>query len=289
MFKRKICLAMILVLCLVIITACAQEEDLFKVGVIPALTEGDFEEPMKRLQQVLDEALPQKVEVTVYPDYNGVVEALNFGHIQFAYLGPSTYVIANHRSGAQAIITHLIDGQPYYNSLIITRVDAPWNTLEDLIGQVGEVDFAFGDINSTSGSLVPSLELKERGIFTDQYDHKFKSVRYTGSHNATGSAIENKHVHAGAIDSAYFNSLVNQGHLDGTKFKTLWTSEPLYQYPWAVGSAVDQETITRLQAAFVAIDDQVILQGFGSTGFLEASDEDYDPIRQVMIQTGKLE
>jgi phosphonate transport system substrate-binding protein len=262
--------------------------DTFKVGVIPALTEGDFQAPMQKLEVVLNEALPFEVEITTYPDYNGVVEALNFGHIQMAYLGPSTYVTANHHSGAQAIVATLIDGEPFYNSLIITHVDAPWNTLDEIIADVGNTSFAFGDHNSTSGSLVPSIELRDRGVFTDENTHEFKNVTYTGSHDATGLAVQNKHVHAGAIDSAYFNSLIKQGKLDGSKFKTVWTSEPLFQYPWAVASTIDQQTIKVLQDTFLSIQDEEILKVFGATGFTTATDADYEPVRKLMIESGKL-
>lgn len=291
----------IIVVVLLALTACGQGTDdgtagdqqedqaLFQIGVIPALTEGDYEVPMNKLEALLDDALPYKVEITVYPDYNGVVEALNFGHIQMAYLGPSTYAIANHRSGAQAIVTQLIDGEPFYNSYILTHADSEWTTLEELLEDVSEVSFAFGDINSTSGSLVPSLELRSRGVFTDENTHEFESILYTGSHDATGQSIQNKHIDAGAIDSAYFNSLVKQGKLDESKFRVIWKSEPLFQYPWAVASDVDDDTIKLLRDTFVAIDDEEILRGFGATGFTIATDADYEAVRKILRETGKLE
>lgn len=284
----------LIVILVLALAACGQEEgtteeqDLFKIGVIPALTEGDYEIPMNKLEALLDNALPYAVEITVYPDYNGVVEALNFGHIQMAYLGPSTYVMANHRSGAQAIVTQLIDGEPYYNSYIVTHADSEWGSLEELIEDAGEVNFAFGDINSTSGSLVPSVELRSRGVFTDENTHEFESILYTGSHDATGQSVQNKHVDAGAIDSAYFNSLVKQGKLDESEFKVIWKSEPLFQYPWAVSSDIDADTIKLIQDTFVAIEDEEILRGFGATGFTIATDADYEEVRKVLKETGKL-
>lgn len=265
-----------------------KENRVFKIGVIPALTEGDYEVPMNKLEALLDKALPYAVEITVYPDYNGVVEALNFGHIQMAFLGPSTYAIANHRSGAQAIVTQLINGEPYYNSYIVTHADSEWNSLEELLEDVSEVSFAFGDINSTSGSLVPSVELRSRGVFTDENTHDFESILYTGSHDATGQSIQNKHIDAGAIDSAYFYSLVKQGKLDESKFRVIWKSEPLFQYPWAVASDIDDDTIKLIQDTFVAIDDEEILRGFGATGFTIATDEDYEEVRKILRETGKL-
>ncbi|MFC4322364.1 phosphate/phosphite/phosphonate ABC transporter substrate-binding protein [Litchfieldia salsa] len=262
-----------------------QVED-FTIGVIPSQTEGSMEEGMEKLQAILTEELDRPVKVDIYPDYNGVVEAMNYDKIDMAYFGPLTYVVAHANSGAKAIITQLIDGEPFYHSYIITHVDNPWNSLEDLLAQKEEVDFAFGDINSTSGSLIPGIELQDRGVFVSEDEHQFKTVRYTGSHDATALAIQNKQVTAGAIDSAIYNQLVEAGKVDGEQIKTIWESDPLFQYPWAVHADTDEETIGKLQAAFLAIEDPVVLDAFGATGFTEAKDEDYESIRQAAIKEG---
>jgi phosphonate transport system substrate-binding protein len=260
----------------------------FKIGVIPALTEGNYEVPMQKLEVVLSDALSQEVEITTYPDYNGVVEALNNNHIQMAYLGPATYIEANHRSGAQAIITQEIEGVPYYYSYIVTQADAKWNTIEDLVNDAGNISFAFGDQGSTSGSLIPSYELKQRGVWQDENTSTFREMRYTGSHDATGLAVQNNQVDAGAIDSAYYDLLIKQGKLDESKFKVIWKSDQLFQYPWAVSSEVDQTTMKLLQDTFVGIKDKEILGGFGASAFVLAKDEDYEPVRKVMKDMGRL-
>ncbi|USK41039.1 phosphate/phosphite/phosphonate ABC transporter substrate-binding protein [Cytobacillus firmus] len=263
-----------------------QSKETFTIGVIPVQTEGSMEAAMEKLQSTLSEKLDRKVAVEVYPDYNGVVEAMNYDKIDMAYFGPLTYVVAHEKSGAKAIITQLIEGEPFYYSYIITHKDNPWNSLEDLLKNSSEADFAFGDINSTSGSLIPSIELKDRGVYKSEDDHSFKSVRFTGSHDATALAVQNKQVDAGAIDSAIYNQLVDSGKVDGDQIKTIWKSEKLFQYPWAVHENTDKETIKALKEAFLAIEDPEILDAFGASGFTEASNEDYESIRQAALKEG---
>lgn len=291
--KRQAIRFMFVVLAVLILFAGCQEKgeeqaEIFKIGVIPALSGDEFQVAIEALEERLDAALPQKVEITIYPNYNGVVEALNYGHLHMAYLGPRTYVMANHQSDAQAIITQLINGEPYYNSYIITHVDNPWNTLDELLENVQDRTFTFGSITSTSGSLVPAKALKDLGVYTDEQTYAFKEVRFSGSHDLTGIAVESKHVDAGAIDSAFYYSLIEQGNLDESKLKVIWQSEPLFQYPWSVANDVSEETIQLLIEAFLAIDDQVILDGFGATGFTTATDADYEIIRQLMIEEGEI-
>lgn len=261
-------------------------KDAFTIGVIPVQTEGEMDTAMKKLQTLLAEELGREVSIEVYPDYNGVVEAMNYDQIDMAYLGPLTYVIAEANSNAKAIITQLIDGKPYYHSYIITHKDSPLASMEDLVADAGETDFAFGDPNSTSGALIPMIELQDQGVYQSEDEHDFASVRFTGSHDATALAVQNKQVDAAAIDSAIYDQLVESGKVDGEQFKTIWQSEELFQYPWAVLESTDDKTIKTLQETFLAIEDPEILGAFGASGFTEASNEDYESIKQAAIQQG---
>lgn len=289
-----------LLLCLtVILAACGSnseeetstsggeaEKDAFTIGVIPVQTEGQMDTAMKKLQTLLSDELGREVSIEVYPDYNGVVEAMNYDKIDMAYLGPLTYVIAEEKSNAKAIITQLIDGVPYYHSYIIAHKDSPLTSIEDLVANAGETDFAFGDINSTSGSLIPSIELQDQGVYTSENENEFASVRFSGSHDATALAVQNKQVDAGAIDSAIYDQLVESGKIEGDQFKTIWKSEELFQYPWAVLESTNEETIKTLQETFLAIEDPEILDAFGASGFTEATNEDYESIKQAAIKQG---
>ena len=261
----------------------------FTIGVIPAQTEGEMQTAMEKLQTILSDELDREVEIEVYPDYNGVVESMNYDQIDMAYLGPLTFVIAEANSNAKAIITQLVDGEPFYNSYIITHKDNPAASLDELLETPGEVQFAFGDPNSTSGSLIPSIELQDRGVYESEQENQFENVRFTGSHDATALAVQNKQVDAGAIDSAIYNQLLESGKIDGDQLKIVWESEPLFQYPWAVLESTDDETIKKLREAFLAIDDPEILDAFGATGFTEADNADYESIKQAAIKQGIIE
>jgi phosphonate transport system substrate-binding protein len=280
-----------------ILTACGGEQNdqnaeaagVFEIAVIPAQNQGDMQTAMTKLGDVLEQKLNREVAVNVYPDYNGVVEAMNFGQVDMAFFGPLTYVIAHEKSGAEAIITQLIDGSPFYYSYIITHKDSPWETLEDLLKDSKDVTFTYGDPNSTSGSLIPSIELKNREVYTDPDNHQFKNVRFSGSHDVTALSVQNKQVDAGAIDSAIYDILVEEGTVDGDQFKIIWQSEKLFQYPWAVQKDTDQETKDKLREAFLEITDPDILDAFGASAFTEAENKDYEAIREAAEKDGRLE
>ncbi|AEI41154.1 phosphate/phosphite/phosphonate ABC transporter substrate-binding protein [Paenibacillus mucilaginosus] len=267
----------------------ATEQGEFLIGVIPAQGSNQMKTGADKLAAILSEKLGRKVRAEVYPDYNGVVEAMGAGKAHMAYLGPLTYVEAHERYNVKAVVTQLINGKPFYYAYMIAPSDSPYATLDDVIKDSKNVRFAFGDISSTSGSLIPGIALKKAGVFETQQKHQFKSVTYTGDHLATALAVQNKTQDVGAIDSAYFNRLVKDGKVDGTKIKQIWQSEELFQYPWAVIESTPEKDVKIIQDAMVAITDKDILDAFGgASGFTVAKNEDYAAIRQAAIADGRV-
>lgn len=300
--KTKI-LASLMISGVIILSACGEEnadseieeenansDDVFEVAVIPSQSIGEMEEGLSRLESHLSEYMDMAVEVTHYPSYNAVVEALNYSHVDLAYVGPVTYLIAHEQSGAEAVVTQSIDGEPYYYSYILTQPDAPWDTLDDLLAEVEGIDFAFGSQSSTSGFTIPGYELMEREVYKNEGSYEFNSVRFTGSHDITANAVGSGDVDAGAIDSAIFNALIEEGVIDEDDYKIIWESEQLYQYPWAVAHDTDLDRKEQIQEAFLAIEDEEIFSIFGGADeFVKASHEEYDGIMKAARTMGLLD
>jgi phosphonate transport system substrate-binding protein len=266
-----------------------EKEGPFLIGVIPAQGSSQMQDGTDKLAEILSEKLGREVKAEIYPDYNGVVEAMGADKLHMAYLGPLTYVEAHERYDVKAIVTQLINGEPFYYSYLIVPSDSAYASIDDVIKQSADIRFAFGDINSTSGSLIPGIALKKAGVFVTQQDHEFKSVTYTGEHLATALAIQNKTQDAGAMDSAYYNRLVRDGKVDGSKIKVIWQSEPLFQYPWAVIESTPDADIKIIQDTMLTIQDKDILDAFGgASGFTLAKNEDYAAIRQAAISDGRM-
>ncbi len=262
-------------------------QEVFTFGIIPAETDIS-DETLQKLEDYLREKLGRAVEAATYPNYNGVVEALNYGRLDMAYLGPLTYVLAHDASGAQAILAKTYEGKPYYHSLLIVPADSPYNSIEDVVANAEKITLAFGDPNSTSGSLIPSMKLKELGVYNSPDEHQFKSVIFTGAHNVTALSVASKQVDVGAIDSAYFNQMIKDGKVKESDYKVIWESEKLFQYPFVVKKGMDQETIAKLQDAFTTLEDEEILNAFAADGFVAASDDDYEAIRKAAIEAGRI-
>lgn len=262
----------------------------FRVGVIKpvAVSEAGANEENRALQKLedyLNSALPYEVEVLTFSDYSDLVAHLDYGKIQLALLGPTSYAVAHERSGARAIAALSVAGKAEHFSYLITHIESPWNSLNDFLkDDLSEHSLALSDIFSLSGALVPLYELRALGVYTDFNNHHFKEIILSGSDEATGRAVEQKEVDAGLLDSNYYELLADQGLLDEGLIKVIWRSNPLYYNPWTVSYQVDPKTIKRLQTILTQINDSEILGLFDATGFVKVTDEDYDFVREIMPQ-----
>ncbi len=246
-----------------------------RVGMIPdaGATAASVTEKAP-LKAYLTQALGQEIELIIPTNYNATVEAMGNGSLDFAYFGGLTYVKAHSQFGVVPLVQRTSDLQ--FHSLFITGANSSIHSLQDLKGK----NFAFGDINSTSGHLMPYLELKQAGINADT-DLKF---RYTGSHPATAKAVESGAVDAGALDETVFNSLIADGKLDKTKIRVFYTTKPFVDYVWASRKEIDKSKQEKFAQAFLRLkegQDDEVLKILRGKSFVRANDDEYSLLKRV--------
>jgi phosphonate transport system substrate-binding protein len=245
------------------------------VGMIPdaGATQVSIQEKAP-LRDYLTTQMKREVNLVIPTNYNATVEALGNGSLDFAYLGGLTYVKAHRQYGVVPLVQRTSDLE--FHSVFITGGSSAVKSLADLKKKT----FAFGDINSTSGHLMPYMELKRAGINVDT-DLKF---RYSGSHPATAKAVESGAVDAGALDETVYNSMIAEGKLDKTKVRVFYTSKPFVDYVWVARKDTTAEERERFVQAFIGLKegrDDKVLQVLRGKSFVRANDENYRLIRQV--------
>ena len=253
----------------------AAARDSIRVGMIPdaGSTQVSVEEKAP-LRDYLAKAMGQPVELVIPTNYNATVEALGNDTLDFAYLGGLTYIKAHARYGVEPIVQRESDRQ--FHCLFITQSGSSIQALQDLKGRT----FAFGDINSTSGHLMPFAALQGAGIDADK-DLKY---RYTGSHPATAKAVEAGVVDAGAIDESVYQAMLKDGKLDGAKVRVFFTTPPFVDYVWVARKQVDAAVRDKFGDAFLALQpgrDDKILNILRGEKFVHATDDEYDTLRRV--------
>lgn len=249
--------------------------DSINVGMIPdaGATQVSLEEKAP-LRIYLGRALGRPVNLIIPTNYNATVEALGNGSLDFAYLGGLTYIKAHARYAVVPLVQRSSDLQ--FHSYFITTADSGIHSLADLKGKT----FAFGDINSTSGHLMPYLEMRQAGLNPDT-DLKY---RYTGSHPATAKAVESGAADAGALDESVYNSMVSEGKLDSNKVRVFYTSKPFVDYVWVARKDIDQATQEKFVQALLNLKEgknDDILQILRGKNFVRANNQEYTVLRLV--------
>ncbi|MCU1720512.1 phosphonate ABC transporter substrate-binding protein [Pseudomonas sp. 5P_5.1_Bac1] len=259
-----------------LLAPAVQAQQTLTIGLIPS---EDSQAMIKSSQLVIDQ-LQERLGIPVKPfvatDYNGVIEALRAGKLDIAYLGPFSYVLANKVAGAEAFAVAVTKktGTSAYHSLIVARQDSGIRSLDDLKGRT----FAFVDPSSASGHLFPKAGLEQSG-----HDPKalFSRVIFSGSHDASILAVENRKVDAAAVADRILAGAVNSGQVKKEDFQVVWTSQDIPESPMVWRKNLDPELQGKLRTAFAAIKDvpwgdQGMLNGFQPT-----SDAAYDVVRDT--------
>jgi phosphonate transport system substrate-binding protein len=253
-------------------------EGAFNVGMIPdaGATQVSIQEKAP-LKAYLAKAMGRDVNLVIPTSYNATIEALGNGSLDFAYLGGLSYLKAHKQYDVIPLVQRSVDLQ--FHSVFLTGANSPVHSLKDLKGK----KFAYGDINSTSGHLIPYMEMRQAGIDPDT-DLQF---RYSGSHPATAKAVESGAVDAGALDESVYNSMIAEGKLDKAKVRVLYTSKPFVDYVWVARKDLPPAERERFIQAFTSLkegQDSQILQILRGKDFVRANNEEYSVLRLIAQQ-----
>ncbi len=254
-----------------------------RVSMIPTTDPSKMLRDAEPLVARLEKATGRKVTLTIPQNYAAVVEALVQGQVEVAHLGGFTFVQASKRAGAIPLVQRDRDRE-FHSKFITARDDV--RTLADLKGK----RFAFGDVNSTSGHLMPAYFMRKEGVDPAVVD----GAIYTGGHDATALAVAERRVDAGALDEAVWERLTKEGKVDPTKVRVFWTTPPFLDYVWATRKDLDPGVAKKVAEAFLALDpakpeDRPILELLSAKGrYVPVDAAAYGPLREAAVREGLL-
>jgi phosphonate transport system substrate-binding protein len=283
--KALVTLALTVCLPVAAMAAPAEWPKKLTIGLIPTESSSHITDRFDNLARYLEKKLGIPVVLKTSTDYNGVITAMQFKHIDVAYYGPKSYVEAAQRANAECFALEVSeDGSKGYHGVIISKKGSPITSVQAAKGKV----FAFTDPNSTSGTLVPTVYfVKDLKIVPEQY---FSKVIYSGSHEASMLAVK-----AGKIDIASTNDLdMLRGEGKYWKkdrdFNILWTSKLIPGSNMAYRKDIPESLKKALKDAFLSYNDKAGLSKLKLKGYAPVTDDVYDPIREqieVKKQLGK--
>lgn len=230
----------------------AQEITEFRIGLLGGENAQDRLNNNECLRAYTEEALGVPTKLFTPADYNGVIQGLLGGTIDMAWLGASAYA-ATYLQDPEAVEPVLVktnlDGSFSYHSIGFARKDSGITSLDDAEGKV----FGFGDPNSTSGYLIPSVEIPQATGKSMEPGDFFGDVLFTGGHEQTIVAVFNGDIDAGVTwadglgawedgyNSGALRRAVDAGLVDMNELVEIWKSKPIPEGPVVLRKALPDD------------------------------------------------
>jgi len=167
--------------------AVGSPEHPIKVLFVPSVDANIITTGGEVMAAALNEATGLTFEVTVPTSYAATIEEICASPDDtMAFIPGLGYAIASQQCGVDVAFKAIRFGYPVYWTEYIVARDSKYQTLADLAG----AKWGYGDQASTSGYMVPTVELADAGIVPgDQIQ--------TGGHNQTVTAVYNGEVDFG--------------------------------------------------------------------------------------------
>jgi len=258
-------------------------EHALRLAMIPSTDPGKIVRDSQPLVKYLEKETSSRIELVVPTNYAAVVEAIANERVDIAYLGGFTFVQASRRAGVLPLVQRERDQN--FHSVFITQPRSGINTLTDLKGH----SFAFGDVNSTSGHLMPAYYMRAANV--DQ--GLLAKALYTGGHDATALAVANGKVDAGAMDEVVFGNMMKSGKITPEQVRVFYTTPAFFDYVWAARKGLDPKLSDSFAAALLKLDasnpeHKALLDLLNANKYLRADDSSYDKLRQAARVEGLL-
>ncbi|MEW2913131.1 phosphonate ABC transporter substrate-binding protein [Leisingera sp. JC11] len=278
----------------------AEEIKEFRIGILGGENAQDRLNNNECLREYTEKELGVETKLFAPADYNGVIQGLLGGTIDMAWLGASGYA-KTYLSDPEAVEPVLVkvntDGGYGYYSVGFARKDSGIASLEDLKGKT----FGFGDPNSTSGYLIPSIEIPNKINASMESGDYFGEVKFTGGHEQTIVAVANGDVDGGVTwadglgewedgyQSGALRRAVDAGLVDMNDMVEIWKSAPIPEGPVVLRKALPadvKEKMTALMDNLSEIDRDCFY------GVAAGEAKSFDPIThdayEVIIEARKL-
>jgi len=207
------------------------------------------------LEKFLSAKLKRAVEVIIPTDSATVVESFRNGTLDLGYLSSTDAARNLDQKTASILLVHLKNGKPHYNSVWLSLKDKPYESITELKGK----PVAFASRSSTSGFLIPTWDLSQKGIVgsdSSLTDYFSQTIYGTGYVSAVEKVLS-REVEAAAVSDYVFkgdNKYLSDAQK--SKLKIIQEQGPVPAHTLCVRGTLSENDKEFLQQAFLEINQE---------------------------------
>jgi phosphonate transport system substrate-binding protein len=264
-------------------------------GIISTESTSELKKNWMPFLQDMSKALGMPVKPFFASDYAGVIEGMRFKKVHVAWFGNKSAIEAVDRANGEVFAQQVdVDGNPGYWSLIITHKDSGLQSMDDVIKRGRELNFGNGDVNSTSGYLIPSYYLWTVEYGIDPKKH-FKTVR-NANHSANLMAVAMKQVDFATNNTERIKKFQKQKPELAQNIKILWQSPLIPSDPLVWRKDLDRELKSKVKAFILGYGrtgadkerELKVLAGLDLAPYWDSSNRQLIPIREIKYAKEKM-
>ena len=263
-----------------IFTNVQAETKTFNMVFVPASEKGN-EKDYTNLISIVENLTGFKINTIKVTDYNAAVEAMRAGRADIAWYGGKTYIKAAEIADAEAFAAGVRPGEKNANyfAYFVVKNDSKIKKFSDIKGKV----LSLNTIGSTSGDLIPQVELAKINLSTTNKDH-FKSVFYAGSHDACLLAVLNNQSDVCGMSSRNFEARLADNTFKLEQVRIIHESDPVPPPPLAYSKKIPLEDRKKIKKAVLEAHKHGEIGGYGGkmSHYISVKDSDYDVLRKVV-------
>ena len=252
----------------------------FNMVFVPASEKGD-ESDYKSLISIVEKLTGFEINTIKVTDYNAAVEAMRAGRADIAWYGGKTYIKAAEIADAEAFAAGVRPGEKNANyfAYFVVKNDSKIKKFSDIKGKV----LSLNTIGSTSGDLIPQVELAKINLSTTNKDH-FKNVFYAGSHDACLLAVLNNQSDVCGMSSRNFEARLADNTFKIEQVRIIHKSDPVPPPPLAYSKKIPLEDRKKIKKAVLEAHKHGEIGGYGGkmSHYISVTDDDYDVLRKVV-------
>lgn len=236
----------------------------FRIALLGGENAQDRVDGNECLAAHLSEALGVPTRLFTPADYDGAILGLLGGTIDLAWLGASSYakVFLTRPEAVEPVLVKTdAEGRFTHFAIGFARRDSGISSLADMRGRI----MGFADPNSTTGYLIPSVEIPEQiGATLDPGDF-FGDVRFTGGHEQTVVAVSKGDIDAGVAwadgigdwetgyNSGALRLAAEAGLVEMSDLIEIWRSRPIPAGPIVLRTALSPEVKETVIAVYTGL------------------------------------
>lgn len=253
--------------------------DTFVFTAIPDQDEARLRERFDKVATYLTQALGVETKYVPVKSYAAAVTAFRNDQVQLAWFGGLSGVRARLLvEGSEAIAQGVED--PDFQTYFIAHASTGLKPSEAFPAGIANTVFTFGSKGSTSGRLMPEYHIREH--FGKAPDEVFAKVGFSGNHSKTIALVQSGAYQVGAVNFKVWEQELKDGKIDTSKVSVIWKTPPYPDYQWSIRGDVDERWgegfKDKVKTALLDMRDPDLLASFPRSGFIPASNEDYQPI-----------